>query len=209
MAKKKQLWERQPWDTQASFNYFHTYYLSQVPPRSVNKAYRMAQADKGKTVDRKLEASRGWRNWSMGLNYSRKEIKGAVSWAERAFAFDEFCAANNIDQWIEKREQVRQEDWLLGEKMRALVHEIIDEGPNFIIQRRKVTKGKDGNPDRVIITLALDVNAAVKAGGLASKLQRLAAGMETENLGGELDIQNYVVILPDNERGDREVEDVD
>lgn len=208
MAKKKELWERQSWDTQASFSRFHKYYLSQASPRSLNKAYRRYRTDTGQKQDRKKEASAAWRNWFRGKNYRGKGITGAIGWAKRATAFDDYCAQHDVDKWIERREKVRHEDWLLGEDLRELATSILEEGPSFLIQRTKFRKGKDGDPDKVIITLALDINAAVKAGGLASKLQRLAAGMETENLAGEFDIlQQVKVILPDNLRGDRGVED--
>ena len=215
MAKKKrELWERQKWDTRYSFTYFHTYYLSLVPPRSLDKAYRIYRLQKGDKPTTQIRATKAWRNWYQAKDYGGNEIEGAVGWLKRAEAFDKYCEEHNIDQWIERREKVRQEDWLLGEDLRGIATAILEEGPSFLIQKRKFVRGKKakgddpGRPDRVIITLALDLNAAVKAGGLASKLQRLAAGLETENLAGEFDIlQQVKVILPDNLRGDRGVDD--
>lgn len=210
MVKKKQLWERQEWDSRASFQYFHTYYLSQIAPRSLDKAYRNYREDKGEKPGSKKDATPAWRNWFQAKNYSGKKIKNAVGWTGRAEAFDDWCAENNIDQWIERREAVRQDDWQLGEDMRKLASAILEEGPSYLKQRRRLVKGtpaKDGKPetpDRVIITLALDVNAAVKAGKLGSDLQRLAAEMATDRIEGEFDVREHVVIIiPDNKRGDR------
>lgn len=213
MAKKKKLWERQKWDTQASFRYFHEYYLSQIGRRSLNEAYRKYRLQTGDEPVRHKRAPSAWRNWFQGKNFSGKKIPGAVTWTKRAEAFDDYCAEHNIDQWVKRREEVRKEDWLLGEGLRELATAILDEGPSFLIQKRKFVKGKKARgdepatPDRVIITLALNVNAAVKAGGLASKLQRLAAGMEDDRLPSEFDIlQQVTVVLPDNLRGDRGVD---
>lgn len=214
MAKKKQLWERQEWDTQVGFKYFHTYYLSQVGRRSLNKAYRDNRTEIGQKPDRDLEAPSAWRNWFQARNYSGKKIKRAVTWTKRAEAFDDYCAEHNIDQWVKRREEVRQDDWELGEDMRRLSAAILAEGPSYLRQRRRFVKGKPAKggeeaiPDRVIITLALDVNAAVKAGKLGSDLQRLAAEMATERPEGKFDIREHVrIIIPDNKRGDRGEED--
>ena len=209
MAKKKKvkLWERQPWDTQGSFTNFHTYYLSQVGARSLDKAFRECRLQTGDKPSTQKRASKAWRNWYQGKNYSGKEIAGAVGWARRAKAFDDFCAKNNINQWIARREKVRQDDWILGEEMRELATAILAAGPGFLKRRKRTVKGKDGKPDKVYITLALDVNAAVKAGKLGSDLMRLAAGMETGNIKGELDITEHVkIFLPENDRGDRKVD---
>lgn len=182
MAKKKELWERQKWDTQASYKYFHTYYLSQTPPRSVGKAFRKMRADKGIKEGKQKGASGSWRNWAQAKNRKSKKIKGAIKWSERAKAYDDFMFEQNRDEWEERREKVRQDDWDLGKGLREIAMSIVKEGPGFLVQRRKHIKGKGGEPDRVIITIALDVNSAVKAGGLASKLQRLASGLETERI---------------------------
>ena len=210
MAKKKKinLWERQEWDTQTSFNYFHTYYLSQMGGRSLNKAYRDYRLHIGDKPDMKTVAPSAWRNWFKAMNYSGKKIKGAATWEKRAEAFDDYCAENNIDQWVKRKEAVRQDDWQLGEDMRRLATAILAEGPEFLIERERFVKGKSGKPDTLIVTIALDVNAAVKAGKLGSDLQRLAAEMATDRHEGEFDISQHVIItIPDNKRGDRGEED--
>ena len=208
--KKPPLWERQEWDTRASFTYFYNYYLLQLPPRSLNRGYRNYRTDIGQIQDRKTEAASAWRNWFKARSYSGKKIKGAVGWARRANVFDDYCAKHNIDQWIARREQVREKDWNIGSDLRELAIKILGHSPNYIIEKQRIVKGGKGKPDKIIITLALDVNAAVKVADLASKLQRLAAGMETENLVAEFDILQQVrVVLPDNLRGDRGVNDND
>lgn len=211
MAKKKKtpLWERQEWDSRASFNYFHKYYLSQIAPRSLNKAYRMARSDKGIKEASNKHAPGAWKNWHTAKNYSGKSIKGAVGWLDRANAWDDHCAKHDIDQWEKRRKEVREQDWKIGKDLRDLAVEILEHGPNYIIERHRTVRGNKDQPDQIIITLALDINAAVKAGKLGSDLQRLAAEMATDRHEGEFDIREHVkIIIPDNQRGDRGEDEV-
>ncbi len=195
--KKKPLWERQAWDTQASFNHFHRYYLSQEPPRSVGKAFRNMRADKGIKEDKQKGAPGSWRNWSQAKNRKDKKIKNAIGWSERAMAYDDFLASQDVDEWVERRNEIRQQDYKMGENLRELASAILEHGPDFIIEREKFVKGNKGKPDQLIITIALDVNAAVKTADLASKLQRLAAEMETERTKGE---HEHVILTGDEWR---------
>lgn len=84
-------------------------------------------------------------------------------------------------KWAERRIQVRERDWNQAERLRMLADQILDEGPKFLKTKRKFIEGKDGAPDKEIITVAIDAKLMTGAMVAASKLQRLAAEMETEH----------------------------
>ena len=184
--KKKELWERQKWDTDASFRYFQTYYLSQTPTRSVGKAYRNARLEKGVKEDKQKSAPGAWQNWAQAKNYKGKKIKNAATWAERANAYNDHLASQDIDIWAEKREQVRRDDFEMGATLRGLAAEILETAPEYVTETTRIVKGKSGKPDQIVITRSININDAVKSADLASKLQRLASGLETERTKGEV-----------------------
>lgn len=83
--------------------------------------------------------------------------------------------------WAERRLSVKERDWQQAERIRKLADQILDEGPKFVKSSRRFIKGKNGEPDKELITVALDGKLMVQATETASKLQRLAAEMETEH----------------------------
>ena len=80
-------------------------------------------------------------------------------------------------EWQERQRMIRERDYAQADALRELAQKILDEGPKFIRATRRLVKGQDGQPDREVITLALQGDLAVKAIEAASKLQRLAAEM--------------------------------
>lgn len=83
--------------------------------------------------------------------------------------------------WAERRMQVRERDWEQAEKLRKLADAILEESPRFLKTSRKYIPPKNGDPEREIITIAIDAKLMVNSLETASKLQRLAAEMETEH----------------------------
>ncbi len=182
MAKKKKakVWERQSWDTPASFAAFHDHYLPQMAPRSLLKAFNRARREKG--IKRAAKSLPGnWGRWSLGFNPKGKKIKNSIKWAARANAWDDHLANLDIDTWAARRKEIREQDWIAGEELRDLYKRIMDETPNFVIQKQKFIKGEGGNPDKIIVTIALDGHLMIKTLEVSSKLQRLAADMKTED----------------------------
>lgn len=84
-------------------------------------------------------------------------------------------------KWAERRLAVRERDWGQAEQLRELAEGILKEAPKFKKNSRRFIAGKEGEPDREVITLAIDAKLMVSAIEAASKLQRLAAEMETEH----------------------------
>lgn len=84
--------------------------------------------------------------------------------------------------WAERRLAVKERDWQQAERIRKLADQILDESPKFVKSTRRLIRGSGGEADREIITVALDGKLMVQATETASKLQRLAAEMETEHI---------------------------
>jgi hypothetical protein len=83
--------------------------------------------------------------------------------------------------WADRQESIRERDYSQAEQLRDLADSVLAEGPKFTKTTRKLIKGTNGKPDREIITVALDAKLMTNAIMAASKLQRLAAEMETEH----------------------------
>lgn len=123
---------------------------------------------------------------------------GKYSWQARIEAQGNLDFAKDQVTWDERRRLIRETDWTQGRALRGLADRILAEGPNFIKARRKVLKGRPrvintdgaivdpGEPDREVITMALDTGTAIYASKTGSQLERIAAGMVTDNQGLEL-----------------------
>jgi len=179
------LWERQPWDTSASWDRFVTYYLAQAAPRSVDEAYRRYRLQKDGIPVTSKRAPGVWRTWSRGQDSQGNPIPGAVSWDARAKAYDEYLAKKERDAyealWLARQMEVREADWTQGQRLRQIASDILDKAPLYDGKRR-VIQGKDGDPIREITVLVPKVQEAINASKIASDLQRQAAGMSTQKI---------------------------
>lgn len=101
-------WERQPYDTDASFEAFSLFYFPQSPPRSVDKAYRTARPRPARFANKPdtRRAASSWRNWSQGRKSDRTRIPGALSWHDRAAAWDDYVLAEFKRKEIKRREKI-------------------------------------------------------------------------------------------------------
>lgn len=110
------VWERQPYDSSASYARFRDYYLVQKPPRSLNAAYRAYYAarrglspDDDRVLSRR--ASGRWQYWANGLDYDGQRIldergEPVPTWRERADAYDDWVAAQDRIQNRRKRREI-------------------------------------------------------------------------------------------------------
>jgi hypothetical protein len=117
------------------------------------------------------------------------------AWQARVQAQADLDDEADKAEWEARRRQVRDADWRQGAALRSLAEQVLQEGPNFIKTRRRIVKGSPqvldakgniislGQPDREIVTMALDGYLAVRASRAGSQLTRLAAGMETNRQG--------------------------
>lgn len=85
------------------------------------------------------------------------------------------------EKWARRQLEVRERDWQQADRLRGLADQIMDEAPKFLRVTQKLIRGKDGEPDTILKTVALDAGLAVRAMELSSKLQRLSAEMETDH----------------------------
>lgn len=102
------LWERQEWDTAASFNAFSLHYFTQEPPRSLDAAYRKAKPKRGRAGNKRdtRRAPTRWRIWAQGKDSKGNKIPGAKTWAERAEAWDDYVAAQIVKRHEEKQAEI-------------------------------------------------------------------------------------------------------
>lgn len=111
-------------------------------------------------------------------------------WQERVEAAQAEAEAERRRIRLERQIKVDDEDWTLGSELRNLAHLILAEGPKylkttrrFIAGAKQTVVGADGKtytvqvePDREIITVALNAPVAIRAAKVASDMQREAAG---------------------------------
>lgn len=187
-------WERQTWDTAAGYRNFHTYYLPQPIPRSIDTAYRAYKAvkdghDLANAWDlpgyKKFRATGGWRNWAHALKPVKrggkpKKIPGAIGWTERAAAFDDYLARQTEALWLAREMESREEDWAVSVDLREAGRAILAEHDKFLRTSSKFVKGdiSQGVNDREIITLKLNTPDGIRMLELAHKMGRAAANIE-------------------------------
>lgn len=166
-------WERQPYDTQASWVYFQLY-QEQDPPRSVLVAYRKWRRREGvneAAPPKKLPGS--WSNLSAGKTRRGDPIPGAMTWEQRALAWDDHLAALERQKWAERRLALKEKEWDIS-------HKLLEKAEQMLMFPVVAQESADG---RAIIMPAgwrfRDVSAIADA---ASKLARLAADMKTAQI---------------------------
>lgn len=119
--------------------------------------------------------------WSVRFSWQeriarREELDLAEDKRVKSKALEESAKA-----WAERRLAVRERDWEQAEAIRDLMDEVLESAPKYIKRRQRTIKGKDGAPDTIVITESLDVKLMITGTQVASKMQRLAAEMETEH----------------------------
>jgi len=189
MADEPKPWEMQPWDTPRSFRAFREFYLAQDPPRSVSEAYRRSRFKRGIVDPKNKPASGRWQYWARGQDNNGKPIPGALSWEERAVAWDKHLAAIASAQIEEHwRKKVMGEAEILG---RLSEHGRIDIGI-FIREREMPLRDGDGNPikdaDGNIMTYAtwdIDLEMVKRYGHLIKSISSTRYGPKIEMHDGQ------------------------
>ena len=144
--------------------------------RNLHKKYTQATPETRPT--RHLRTLKGWSTkfkWQLRVDQA-KDLRDAEDEQTKS-------------EW---RRQVLIEDHDLGGELRDLALSILGEGPKYLKTTRRQVRGaresivdKDGKtriiqlePDREIITVALDGHLMVRVAKLASELQRQSAGID-------------------------------
>ena len=179
--EKPPLWERQAYDTDKSYAYFHDYYLRvDAKDRSLAHAYRQYRKVKGITTPFSGVVPGTWSNWFNGTNSKGKKPAGTIyetapSWAMRARAYDDAQNAKEREIWEQRRRAIREEEWAIGDRLldrarrmlTATLFERINDGANGLVIH------KPSNWSEADITRTFE---------MALKVQRRAADMDQGRL---------------------------
>lgn len=176
---ERKLWERQIWDTRASFRAFHDFYLPQEPQRSLNGAYRRWRTFQGYIEVTGKVAPGTWRNWFRAHDRYGHLLPGAIGWAERATAWDDDVRGRERKKWEERIEKQRDRDWEIADALHKKAQQML-LFPLARTERR--VEGKDGQMVQIteVHPARWVMRDAAPIAKVASDLARLAAEMETE-----------------------------
>ncbi len=174
MGDGQALWERQPWDSDASFACFQIWLLQDERPRSLDAAYRVYVGRERYANGTLIRASDHARRWYQAKNGKGEPIPNAKTWPERAAAYDDHLAEQDRLRWEQRHRQLRERDWTAGEELRELAAQMLQHTPQFLKTTRRLIRGRDGVPDREVVTVELDGAFLLRALKLASELQHQA-----------------------------------
>ncbi len=91
------------------------------------------------------------------------------------------------ERWAERRALLREDEWSLGSELLNLAKAMLAESPKFLKTTRRVIK----ETGQEIVTVALDGKFLIMSAEMASKLRRLAAGLDrAANVNLEIDLSN-------------------
>lgn len=169
-------WERRPGERHLWFSRFERFRLL-GPTRSLRAAHNQERVARG--LKESQQAPGSWRN-----------AAAKWQWHARAEAWDQAERERQEQEWQARQTAIREADFSQGSRLRALAQEILAQGPKFVkTTRKRVSKGRPrtvdaegkvldpGEPEEIVVTLALDGDMAAKFVKLGSDLQRLAAEM--------------------------------
>ena len=111
------------------------------------------------------------RDWSARHEW-QKRLK---DWTAERTRLDE-------ERWAQRRLELREADWITGEKLREQAEAALEQVPNFLTTKRRFVKGGEGQMDREVVTMGLRLGEVTDAAATASKLQRAAAEMPTDRV---------------------------
>jgi len=150
------LWERQPWDTNASYKAFKEYYLPAEEPGRLANAYREYRRQTGgKQAATKVPGN--WSAWARGRHPTSGEpLPDAATWAERAAAFDAHVAQQELKALAAAKARNKQQRMRVLEGALAqltLVWSQLDYRPKL---------GPDGRLVQAELPSFRDATAAIK-----------------------------------------------
>jgi hypothetical protein len=175
-GERIELWERQLWDTDLSFEVF-SIWLMQDLPRNLDAAWRTYK-DQERTPSGALVRAPSYIR-AMHDGMMQSQLAGEyeqVSWEDRARLFDIEQQRIDIIKWAEKKKEVRREEWdiakLMIQKAKLMLEWPIEE---MYLEDYEI---EGQNVPHVVIKPAKwgvrDISAMAK---IASELLRLSAEM--------------------------------
>jgi hypothetical protein len=166
-------WDRREDETPKAYAAFAVYVQMPVRERGIDAAWRESAANT--RPNRAQIAPRHWYTWS-----------SAYDWVARSAAYDSYLAEQDRLLWEERRRAMREREWERGDALHDLVAQALPSATQFIHAQRQFIAGRDGQPDREVITMSFDVTGLSKVSIDASKLQRLATNEPTERTVNDL-----------------------
>lgn len=103
-------------------------------------------------------------------------------WQRRAGEFDLEVLKQEETNWLERRRKLQEMNWQAGEQLRSLANEMLAVAPKFIKQKQQLIPGTGGEPDKLVITLAMEKEMLLKSLQMAADLQQRAVD------GGEIGV---------------------
>lgn len=123
MPKERDLWEQQPGEPNLWFDRFHAYLLM-GSGRSLLGAYNAEREKAGKSMMKAVPGA-----WN--------DAATRWDWQHRAWAFDSQIRLRDHQRWALRREEFRERQWRLAEKLLDRAEEMLG--------RSLTTTDKDGN----------------------------------------------------------------
>lgn len=166
------LWERREGEPNKLFDRFEIYRLL-GPSRSLYSAYMAWRGEKARESAQKRA----------GLPQSWRLAAERWDWAKRAEAFDEHERAQQIAEWQRRRDELREHEWKFSQELLDKVRQML------VFPLAKTTRStQDGGQTVVTEVYPAQWKLADAARLLeaASKLGRLAVGVETDRIGVEV-----------------------
>lgn len=131
-----------------------------------------------------------------------KQWSTGFDWQKRVAIFDDILFEEEEKEWTERRRAIREQDFALAQQLRDLARGVLEESPSFFTERTATVDpgtpaivrivvdqdGKEisretvdpGTPKKTVQTIAIRTKDAIDAATAASRLQRLAAEMDTD-----------------------------
>lgn len=183
-------WDKQPGETVRSYGAFldfrdmgsgraltslHKHYL-ELTKHAQNPSGRAVSAPPPAAATSCLQVLKDW---------SRKHY-----WFDRAGQWDQWMANRESEIWAQRRAELRESNWDDGEMLRDVGRQIMEEVPKFRTIKRRFVPGKtqqiigqDGReytvqlePDREVVTVAVNAELGLRAVKTGSDLQKDATG---------------------------------
>ncbi len=205
----KRLWEKQEWESHTAWQRFHTYYLGQSAPRSVDAAWRRWKREQlekrymgatqalQKALD-KLSTQRAngtWRRWSQGRDKDGRRLLTTSgvpvpTWAERAEAYDRHQA--RLEHEANRRKRRKALSTALDKTIEAL--QAVDaNGASF---------GQLATMLRAVVSLSqsefgdLPAQEIRHSGAVASVQVQVGEDVDTDYIAGVLSVLAEVGAIP-------------
>lgn len=143
----EEIWKKQSWETDTSYEYFEKFYLMQAPPRSVTRGYHRYLVDKRGWDEEKAStrnAPGNWQKWSQGKrNNGEMASPDAKTWKERAEEYDKHREGMTDDVIRENRDKLLLEEQN-DAKMQLDLWRLLSESLFETIRREKLEADKKG-----------------------------------------------------------------